>query len=558
MIVLCLFMAYTAFSQGSGNALRVDGTDDFLSFTKVNLPAGLTFSAWVRNAGGASGGNYIGNPARTILGDHTDDVQLSFGIDGGFLQYNHFDGSTWKSVNGSTLVADGSWHHVAVTHDPASGEIVLYLDGEVDGNGNITYGGLDASKVGVDRICGGYSNGIDTDDFYVGLIDEVAIFSVVVDEATIEEWLCKTITGAHPYTDDLVAYFQLDEGTGTTSADASSSSLTADLNNGPLWKGSGAAIGDELNFVAAASLGSSVVLAHPNGDRVTVTVTAGTANTIYIYRVDEEPDVTTPPFSLNQLSTINYFGVRAFGASGLDFEVSYDYDGHPGIVDENNLRLCYRKLNSTSFWTLESGAVLDVSANTLTLAGETGGEYILGSTATNPLPVELLYFKASLNEVDQVALSWSTVTEIDNEFFSIERSSNGSDWQAIMDLPGAGNSSEILSYQTIDRSPLSGTSYYRLKQTDFDGQYSYSEVQVVERILDGSLGVSPTLGNGLFYLKNTQAEDLSINLFDTTGALRKSWTITSGGTSTELDLQAFPSGWYYLQVNEETFSIYKQ
>ncbi|MEO1713683.1 MAG: T9SS type A sorting domain-containing protein, partial [Bacteroidota bacterium] len=375
---------------------------------------------------------------------------------------------------------------------------------------------------------------------------------------TILQWLCRTITGAHPYTDDLVAYFQLDEGSGTTSADASTSSLTATFNNGPLWKGSGAAIGDDLNFVEAASLGSSVVLAHPNGDQITVTVTSGTANTIYIYRVDSAPAVTSPPVTLDQLSTTNYFGVRAFGASGLDFEVSYDYDGHPGIVDENNLRLCSRASNSTNNWTLESTAVLDVSTNTLTLGGESRGEYILGSTATNPLPVELLYFTASLNEVEQVALSWSTVTEIDNEFFTIERSANGKDWSATVDLPGAGNSSEVLSYQAIDRSPLMGTSYYRLKQTDYDGQYSYSEVQVVERTANGSVGVSPTLGTGLFYLKNTQEDELKINVFDTTGALRKSWQITSGGTSTELDLQQLPPGWYYLQVNDEIFSIYKQ
>lgn len=557
MIVLCLLVAGTAFSQGSGGALRLDGTDDHLSFSKVTVPNGLTFSAWVRISSGSSSSNFTGNPAHTILGDHTDDVQLSFGVDGGVLQYNHLDG-TWQQVNGGTTINDGIWHYVAVTHDQSTGDVTLYVDGEVDGTGNIAYGNAAPTQVGVDRIGGGYSNGTDTDDFFFGLLDEIIIFDTPVSQSDIREWMCKTITSSHPNHSDLVAYFQLDEGTGSTTTDVSSAAITADLENGPLWKGSGAAIGDELTFIQSATTSSTLNLAHPNGDDLTVTVSAGTATTIYIYYVDQAPAVTTPPSGLDQLSGSNYFGVRAFGTSGFVYEVEYNYDGHPGITDEANLSLCSRMFNSTSSWTLES-ATLDVLANTLTLGGQVSTEYILGSSSLNPLPVDLLYFSAKLTAAEQVQLQWSTATEIDNDFFTVERSPDGISWSILEEIPGAGQSTETLEYLTTDRSPLSGTSYYRLKQTDYDGQYSYSDWQVIQLESKHEIGsVTPNPSTGLFYLNTIPAEKEEIYIFNAAGTLIRQFPIDPTNQSIELDLLDQPSGWYFVQVADQSYRIYKQ
>jgi len=105
------------------------------------------------------------------------------------------------------------------------------------------------------------------------------------------------------------------------------------------------------------------------------------------------------------------------------------------------------------------------------------------SGAVNPLPIELLSFDAKLND-KVVDLSWSTATEINNDYFTIERSSDAINFDKVLDKPGAGNSNQIIQYIDVDRKPLPEVSYYRLKQTDFDGQFSYSDIVAVKNILD--------------------------------------------------------------------------
>ncbi len=87
----------------------------------------------------------------------------------------------------------------------------------------------------------------------------------------------------------------------------------------------------------------------------------------------------------------------------------------------------------------------------------------------SPLPVELVSFKASKIDQNQVQVKWSTASEKNNDFFTIERSQDGNNFIEILKVKGAGNSSCLKNYSIIDEVQLSGTYYYRLKQTDFDG-----------------------------------------------------------------------------------------
>ncbi|MCC6690190.1 MAG: T9SS type A sorting domain-containing protein, partial [Bacteroidia bacterium] len=99
--------------------------------------------------------------------------------------------------------------------------------------------------------------------------------------------------------------------------------------------------------------------------------------------------------------------------------------------------------------------------------------FTLASTTTeNPLPIDLLSFTAKPNG-NFVDVKWSTATETNNDYFNVERSADRINTETIATVNGAGNSSTALNYFTVDESPLSGVSYYRLKQTDFDGKYKY-------------------------------------------------------------------------------------
>ncbi len=97
-----------------------------------------------------------------------------------------------------------------------------------------------------------------------------------------------------------------------------------------------------------------------------------------------------------------------------------------------------------------------------------------------PLPIELTNFNAELIQ-NEVVLKWTTASETNNDYFLVERSNDLSNWDAIIEVNGAGNSTEEINYMDYDKRPMSGLSYYRLKQVDYNGEYSYSAVKSVKK-----------------------------------------------------------------------------
>ncbi len=98
----------------------------------------------------------------------------------------------------------------------------------------------------------------------------------------------------------------------------------------------------------------------------------------------------------------------------------------------------------------------------------------------SPLPVELVAFNALPDNIGKVNLTWTTASETNNDYFTVERSADATAFESITQVKGAGNSSSILQYETEDENPLKGYSYYRLKQTDYDGKTTYSKVVPVD------------------------------------------------------------------------------
>jgi len=96
----------------------------------------------------------------------------------------------------------------------------------------------------------------------------------------------------------------------------------------------------------------------------------------------------------------------------------------------------------------------------------------------SPLPIELVSLSAVAQE-ETVNLNWITATETNNDYFTIEKTKDGVNYQEVARLEGAGNSSITRHYSATDAEPYKGTSYYRLKQTDYNGDYSYSNYVVV-------------------------------------------------------------------------------
>lgn len=184
------------------------------------------------------------------------------------------------------------------------------------------------------------------------------------------------------------------------------------------------------------------------------------------------------------------------------------------------------------------------------------GTWALANEPT-PLPIELLYFNAKLNSDKQVDLEWVTVMEINNDYFTVERSRDGSNFEELKTVDGAGNSNTTLHYSTVDPSPYPGISYYRLKQTDFDGMFTWSQVVAVNipANIFGTVSVYPNPVRDHFFL-NTEGmisgdSEILFEIHDAAGRLVAKKTIrpdSNGGGVYRFDRGSIAAGVYSFSV----------
>lgn len=140
---------------------------------------------------------------------------------------------------------------------------------------------------------------------------------------------------------------------------------------------------------------------------------------------------------------------------------------------------------------------------------------------TTPLPIELKSFEANKNGETSV-LNWVTSSELNNDYFTIERSEDGKEFLELDRVKGAGNSTNELNYSTVDENPFNGINYYRLKQTDYDGTSTYSDIRSVNhQKYDPSLKIYPNPSEGKFAIAISGVEHGSYNLqvLDASGRL---------------------------------------
>lgn len=139
-----------------------------------------------------------------------------------------------------------------------------------------------------------------------------------------------------------------------------------------------------------------------------------------------------------------------------------------------------------------------------------------------PLPVTLVNFEATASAANTASLKWSTASEQNNDFFTVERSYDGAQFEPVQELAGAGTTSVLHSYEAHDVQAVAGTVYYRLKQTDFDGTTSFSKVVAVA--LEATTGPDPIFtvypnpcsGSCTVALGNS-SESLEVAVYDLSG-----------------------------------------
>ncbi len=265
----------------------------------------------------------------------------------------------------------------------------------------------------------------------------------------------------------------------------------------------------------------------------------------------------TLPATVDTVSGVHYWNidrtVTSSGAAASNTSLSFSagafplvqlyFDVNDAVYQGSNLTICKNTNGAPTTWidigatcalgnfaTPQAGSITSTTSGTPFNSFST---FTLGSKLTgwNSLPVDLLSFTAVKRD-NQVDIKWSTATETNNKYFTIERSQDGITFKEIESVNTKalnGNSLVKLNYNTVDVNPLAGTSYYRLKQTDKNGKFKYYSIVSVEFAKDKAITFSiyPNPNSGEFTVDFSGIEnnhEVQITIYDELG---KSVYVTS-------------------------------
>jgi len=185
------------------------------------------------------------------------------------------------------------------------------------------------------------------------------------------------------------------------------------------------------------------------------------------------------------------------------------------------------------------------------------------SDITTALPIELSVFEATAKE-SKVLLDWTTSSEINNDYFTIEKTKDGKIFEEVVRVDGAGNSQSELNYSAVDKDPYPGKSYYRLKQTDFNGEFEYSNLEAVnyEVNLQAKIIPNPISGKTFDLNINGKAleDEILLQLHSMRGSKIFSMVIPpeEGMSSTTIRLPRKLSSGVYLLVGNSPGANFQQ
>lgn len=212
------------------------------------------------------------------------------------------------------------------------------------------------------------------------------------------------------------------------------------------------------------------------------------------------------------------------------------------------------------------GTYLPSLLNTLgDRGGKMGGltsfsDFGVGVGQGSILPIKLTYFSAKKSDYnDDVLLQWNTAAEINNDHFELEVATEMTvdgklDFRKFGELPGAGTSSIPHDYDYTDDEPgKSGMRYYRLKQIDYDGTFTYSDIQPLsfgDKVELSELYPNPVTNILHFTIESSAEKDITISIYNLTGqeVYRNPVHLNEGSNMMTFDMTQIPRGYYIFNV----------
>ncbi|MCF1716971.1 T9SS type A sorting domain-containing protein [Flavihumibacter sp. RY-1] len=284
-----------------------------------------------------------------------------------------------------------------------------------------------------------------------------------------------------------------------------------------------------------------------------------------LYPIDQLSPTNPPDL---QISDLEYWILDQQGPVTAGPRIWLSYSGNSGVTDPTTIGVT--QWDNPGFWQLiGNGGLQNVGGASYVASASTNVSNVSSADPVftlstidpiaNPLPVTWLSFTGRYFN-GSVDLNWSTSLEVNNEEYTIERSADGQNFTAIGNVPGIGNTTSISRYSFKDTNPLSGSAYYRIKQTDRDGKFSYSDVIRVsnnEVALKGiRLFPNPVSGNMPLTIENGNWSNkkVTITIYNAVGGIVRQEQITFGSDSrAKINVESLQKGSYFIttSINNE-------
>lgn len=285
-----------------------------------------------------------------------------------------------------------------------------------------------------------------------------------------------------------------------------------------------------------------------------------------IYPIDQQSPLNPPQL---KISDAEYWILDQQGATTPGPRIWLSYEAsRSGVTDPTTIGVT--AWDFPGFWQLigngglqNVGGVSYVSSASSSVSNVSSGDPVFTLSTidpiANPLPVTWLSFTGRYFN-GSVELNWSTSLEVNNEEYTIERSADGQNFTTIGNVAGVGNTTSISLYSYKDTNPLSGSAYYRIKQTDRDGKFSYSEVIRVSNSEVALKGIrlfpNPSSGKMPLTIENGSWSNkkVTITIYNAVGGIVRQEQITFGSDSrAKINVDALQKGSYFIttSINNE-------
>ena len=274
-----------------------------------------------------------------------------------------------------------------------------------------------------------------------------------------------------------------------------------------------------------------------------------------------DPSAGVDQYEFTDASNQTVGTIKSISFSGVDVVANWTADFYEASTNPATLGPGFTKTDrplrlwaaDLSFFGITLANYASIKHFIIHLNGNSDLAFVAYNTkAVLVLPVGITSFTSMVSGND-IQLSWQTATESNSGYFEIESSTDGNQFNELGIVNAAGNSSSNIQYSFEDRNIQSGVHYYRLKQFDKDGKFTYS--RIIKQVAFGekselSVSVYPNPAiNNVIVTHATSAKGDVLNLYNSSGKLLFTKSISPGTTQTNVNVSTYPKGTYIFQLN---------